>query len=335
MLPANFEIGYPWMFWLLPLPILLFFILPPLRIKSPSLQYPGFEKALDYTGDKPRRSALVKRRNFFNWLILILGWVLVVVTLSSPQLVGEPQMKVKTSRNFLITADISFSMAQKDWEVNGEKVRRWDAVKSLMHDFIEKRKGDRMGLVFFATNAYVQAPFTPDLGTVDQMLEEADVGMAGQMTHIGKAITKGIDMFDQDTIKTKVMLLLTDGVDAGTDVLPLDGADMAKQDSVIIYTIGIGNPGDSGSDLDEKTLQQIAEMTGGRYFLAKDAGQLQQIYQEVDTLEPIEYEEEEHRPVTLLYMYPLAAAMMLLFMASLLNNLGGVIKKGMNKDGDV
>ncbi|AWW29724.1 magnesium chelatase [Echinicola strongylocentroti] len=335
MLPANFEIGYPWMFWLLPLPILLFFILPPLRIKSPSLQYPGFEKALDYTGDKPRRSALVKRRNFFNWLILILGWVLVVMTLSSPQLVGEPQMKVKTSRNFLITADISFSMAQKDWEVKGEKVRRWDAVKSLMHDFIEKRKGDRMGLVFFATNAYVQAPFTPDLGTVDQMLEEADVGMAGQMTHIGKAITKGIDMFDQDTIKTKVMLLLTDGVDAGTDVLPLDGADMAKQDSVIIYTIGIGNPGDSGSDLDEKTLQQIAEMTGGRYFLAKDAEQLQKIYQVVDTLEPIEYEEEEHRPVTLLYMYPLAVAMMLIFMGSLLNNLVSVIKNGMNKDGDV
>ncbi|QDH81357.1 VWA domain-containing protein [Echinicola soli] len=335
MFPANFEIAYPWMFWLLPLPVLLYIVLPPLRVKSPALQYPGFQKALDYTGDKPRQSALVKRRSILNWLILILGWILIIITLSSPQLVGEPQMKVKTSRNFLITADISFSMAQKDWEVNGEKVRRWDAVKSLMHDFIEKRKGDRMGLVFFATHAYIQVPFTPDLVTVDQMLEEADVGMAGQMTHIGKAITKGIDMFDQDTIKTKVMLLLTDGVDAGTDVLPLDGADLAKKDSVIVYTIGIGNPGNSGSDLDEKTLQQIAEMTGGRYFLAKDAEQLQQIYQEVDTLEPIEYEEEEHRPVTLLYAYPLAAAMMLIFIASLLNNLVGVIKKGMNKNGDV
>ncbi|AGA80758.1 VWA domain-containing protein [Echinicola vietnamensis] len=332
MMPANFEIAYPWVFWLFPLPLLLFWLLPPLRMRSAALLFPGYQRALDYTGGKPRKSALVKRRNFFNWLALILIWGLFLAALSSPQLVGEPKMKVKTSRNFLITADISFSMAQKDWEVDGQKVRRWDAVKSLMHEFIEKREGDRMGLVFFATNAYVQAPFTPDLQTVDQMLEEADVGMAGQMTHIGKAIAKGIDMFDQDTIKTKVMLLLTDGVDAGTDVLPLDGADMAKQDSVMIYTIGIGDPGSQSSDLDEKTLQQIAEMTGGKYFLAKDAEQLQQIYTEVDKLEPIEYEEEEHRPETLLYMYPLAAALGLAFLANLVASLVGLLKKSRNRE---
>lgn len=316
MLSDNFELAYPWMLWLLPLPILVYFILPPLRMKSESLYFPVFQKAVKYTGGKPRKSALVKRRNFFNWLILFAIWVAMIAALAGPQLVGKPELKVKTARNFLITADISFSMAQKDWQLGDKKVRRWDAVKNLMHDFIKERKGDRMGLVFFATNAYVQAPFTPDLHTVDQLLEEADVGMAGQMTHIGKAINMGIGMFKEDTIKTKVMLLLTDGVDAGMDILPLDGAEMARKDSVIIYTIGIGEPGTGGSDLDEKTLQQIAEITGGKYFRAKDADALKEVYDEVNKLEPIEFKETENRPVTLLYMYPLGAALVLAVVVS-------------------
>ncbi len=258
--------------------------------------------------------------------------MLLLGVLSSPQLKGEPEMKVKTSRNFLITADISFSMANKDWMLESKKVRRWDAVKSLMHTFIKKREGDRIGLVFFGSEAYIQAPFTPDLKTVDQLLEEADVGMAGQMTHIGKAITKGVSMFKEDTIKTKVMLLLTDGVDAGTDILPLDGADLAKKDTVVIYTIGIGEPGKGGSDLDETTLQEIAEMTGGKYFRAKDAATLEKIYAEVDKLEPIKYEEEHDRPVTLLYMYPLAVAMALMMGLSLLSVLVSLIRKMMNRE---
>ena len=331
MLPDNFELAYPWMIWLLPLPILIYLILPSLRMKSESLYFPGFRRAVEYTSDKPRKSAFVKRRNFFSWLVLLLVWILMIAALSGPQLVGKPELKVKTARNFLIAADISFSMAQKDWEVAGQKARRWDAVKSLMHDFIAKRKGDRMGLLFFATNAYVQAPFTPDLQTVDQLLEEADVGMAGQMTHIGKAISRGIDMFKEDTIKTKVMLLLTDGVDAGSDMLPLDAAEMAKQDSVIVYTIGIGEPGKHGSDLDENTLQQIAEITGGKYFRAKDADALKQVYEEVDTLEPIEFKETENRPVTMLYMYPLGAGLVLAMLGSFLSVMVSLIHKILSK----
>jgi len=317
-MPSNFEIAYLWVFWLLPLPLLIYWLLPPLRMKSASITLPTYEKALSYTGQKPRKSALVKRKSFFQWLVLGLSWVLLLAALSSPQLVGKPEMKVKTSRNFLIAADISFSMAQNDWLTDGQKARRWDGVKGVMHDFIQKRKGDRMGLIFFGSNAYIQAPFTPDLVTVTQMLDEADVGMAGQMTHFGKAITKGVGMFDKDTIKTKVMLLLTDGIDSGDDVLPLDAADLAQKDSIIIYTIGIGDPGKEGTDLDEKTLQEIAELTGGQYFLAKDEDRLAEIYDEVDKLEPIEYEEMENRPVTLLYYYPLGAALGLLILSALL-----------------
>ncbi|GAA0877624.1 hypothetical protein GCM10009119_05920 [Algoriphagus jejuensis] len=302
-------------------------------MRSASITLPTYDRALNYTGQKPRKSALVKRRNFFEWLVLMLSWALLLAALSSPQLVGKPEMKVKTSRNFLIAADISFSMAQNDWVIDGQKARRWDAVKEVMHEFIEKRKGDRMGLIFFGTNAYVQAPFTPDLQTVAQMLDEADVGMAGQMTHLGKAIAKGVAMFEKDTIETKVMLLLTDGIDSGDDVLPLDAADLAAKDSILIYTIGIGDPGKSGSDLDEGTLQDIADMTNGQYFLAKDESRLAEIYDEVDKLEPIEYEEMENRPVTLLYYYPLGAALGLLIFSAFVGSIVQLIRKASRKEG--
>ena len=315
-MPENFEIANLWVFWLIPLPLLVFWLIPPLRMKSASLAFPNLKKAQEYSNQKPQKSAFIKPRNYFASIGLILIWILTLTALSSPQLVSEPEMKVKTSRNFLIVADISFSMAQTDWVIDGKKATRWKAVKKVMHTFIERRKGDRMGLIFFGSSAYIQAPFTPDLKTVDNMLEEADVGMAGQMTNIGKAIVKGVEMFQQDTTKTKVMLILTDGVDAGTDILPLDAADLAKNDSILIYTIGIGNPESGNSDLDENTLIEIAEMTGAQYFRAIDASRLEEIYEELDKLEPIEYEEEEYRPTTLLYYYPLGAAIVLTLLLS-------------------
>ncbi|MCK5135254.1 MAG: VWA domain-containing protein [Bacteroidales bacterium] len=330
-MPENFELANMWVFWLLPLPLLVYWLLPPLRMKSSSLSIPNFQKAQAYTGQPPRSSALVKRRNTFVWIGLILIWVLLLSALSSPQLVGKPEMKVKTSRNFLIVADISFSMAQSDWMIEGEKATRWEAVKKVMHDFIARREGDRMGLIFFGSSAYIQAPFTPDLVTVENMLEEAGVGMAGQMTNIGKAIVKGIEMFAQDTIKTKIMLVLSDGVDAGTDILPLDAADLAEKDSILVYTIGIGDPDKPGSDLDEKTLEEIAEMTGAQYFRAIDAERLEEIYEELDKLEPIEYEEEKYKPTTLLYYYPLGASIVLgLFLSFILSSISA-IKRLVNK----
>ena len=188
-----------------------------------------------------------------------------------------------------------------------------------------------MGLIFFGSAAYIQAPFTPDLVTVDNMLEEADVGMAGQMTNIGKAIVKGIEMFAEDTIKTKVMLVLSDGVDAGTDILPLDAADLAEKDSILVYTIGIGDPDKPGSDLDERTLEEIALMTGAQYFRAMDADRLEEIYEELDKLEPIEYEEEEYVPTTLLYHYPLGVAIVLTLLLSLILSSISVIKLLVNR----
>ena len=325
-MPENFEIAYLWMFWLLPLPLLIYFIFPSLRMKSASLRLPNFKKIEEYTSEKPRKSALVKKRNIFSWIGLLAIWILTLCALASPQIVEAPELKVKTSRNFLVLADLSFSMAETDWVVDGKRSRRWDAVKNVMHDFIKKREGDRMGLIFFGSSAYIQAPFTSDLNTIDQLLDEADVGMAGQMTNIGKAIVKGIQMFEQDTIQTKVMLVLTDGVDAGTDILPLDAANLAKKDSIHIYTVGIGDPESRNSDLDENTLMEISEMTDASYFRAKDTKRLNEIYEELDALEPIEYEEETYKPTTLLYHYPLGLAIAITIALTLINSLISIIK---------
>ena len=325
-MPDNFEIAYPWVFILILLPVFIYWLAPAFRIKSASLQVPNLERTASLTGLKPKDSALVTKKNKLVSFLLFIIWVLILMTLSSPRLVGEPELKIKTSRNFLIVADISFSMANSDWVIEGKRATRWEAVKSVMHEFIEKRTGDRMGLIFFGSSAYVQVPFTSDLKTMELLLEEADVGMAGQMTNIGKAVVKGIEMFDQDTIKTKVMLVLTDGVDSGTEILPLDAADLAKKDSIHIYTLGIGDPENSGSDLDEQTLKEISEMTDARYFRAIDTEQLSEIYAELDKLEPIEYEEETFIPATLLYYYPLTLAIVLTLILSLMLGIVSLLK---------
>lgn len=326
-MPENFQFAYPYVAFLMALPFLVYWIFPAIKNRSTALIYPYFNASAKSSNQKPQKASHVKKRPWFTSFFMFIIWLFLLLAMASPELVGKPEKQIKTSRNFLILADLSFSMANKDWEIDGKRVTRWEAVKDIMQEFIVKRESDKMGLVFFGSNAYIQAPFTTDLKTVQTMLDEADVGMAGQMTNIGKAIVKGMDMFERDTIQNKVMLLLTDGVDSGTDILPLDAANMAKKDSTIIYTVGIGDPGNSASDLDERTLTEIADLTNGTYFRAKDAQALETIYTELEKLEPVEYEEESFTPKTLLYYYPLGAALALGFILVFLNNLIVIFKR--------
>lgn len=326
-MPENFQFAYPYVVLFAVLPILIYWLLPAIKNRSTALIYPYFNASSKTANQKPRKASHIKRRSWFSSFCMYIVWLLLLTAMASPELVGKPEKKIKTSRNFLILADLSFSMATNDWMIDGKRVTRWQAVKDIMQDFIVKRESDKMGLIFFASNAYIQAPFTTDLKTVQTMLDEADVGMAGQMTNIGKAIVKGMDMFERDTIPNKVMLLLTDGVDSGTDILPLDAANMAKKDSTIIYTVGIGDPGDSSSDLDERTLTEIAELTNGKYFRAKGTKELENIYSALEKLEPVEYEEESYTPKTLLYYYPLGVALILSFVLIIINSLIVIFKR--------
>ncbi len=315
----HFEIAYKWVFWLLPLPVLVYLLLPALRKKRQALLAPFFGRAAQVSAQHPRRSAWVSRKNILAWVMLSLCWVCLLMAASSPRYVGQPQKRTRTVRSFLMAADISFSMAQTDWTVDNKRMSRWGAVKYLMKDFIKERKSDQIGLEMFATHAYLQAPLTTDLETIDWLLDQTEVGMAGQMTSIGEAIAFGIKIFRQDTIPQRVMLLMTDGVDGGTDILPLDAAEAAKRDSIVIYTLGIGNTATGGYAIDEQLLTQIAETTGGKYFRADGEKDLQAVYAELNKMQPVKYEENAYKPIVLLYMYPLAAATLLALIYYLLS----------------
>lgn len=322
-----FEFADLWVYLLLPLPLLAFWLLPPLKQRIEALLFPTFAQAEQASGRRASQRAWISKRNAWQWTLLYLTWFLVLTALASPRLVGEPQKKIKTARNFVIAADISFSMANPDWAVGEEQHQtRWEGVKYVLKEFIKQRQSDRLGLVFFGTNAYLQVPLTTDIEVVDYMLDQTDVGMAGQMTSIGKAIGYSMKIFEGDTIQQKVMLLITDGQDDGRGMLPLDAAKTAKLDSIRIYTIGIGEPSGSNSGLDEQTLKSIAEATGGKYFLAQDPAQLQEAYRTLNELEPVEYEADDKVPTTLLYKYPLGAAMILSLLLTLARAILRLIK---------
>ncbi len=323
----HFEIAHKWVFFLLPLPILIYFLLPTFRKRKSALLSPFFNRAVSVSSQHPRKNAWIAKKGLISLIVLCLSWLLLLIAASSPQFVGKPEKKVRTVRSFLIAADISFSMAQTDWSVDGKRMSRWGAVKYLMKDFITERKSDQVGLELFATHAYLQAPLTTDLETIDWLLDQTEVGMAGQMTNIGEAIAFGIKIFRQDTIKQRVMLLMTDGVDGGTDISPLDAAAAAKRDSVLIYTLGIGNSTSGGYAIDEQLLTQIAQTTGGKYFRADSQKEMQEVYAELNKLHPVEYEENTYKPIVLLYMYPLVATILLIFVYYLISGLFKLIMK--------
>ncbi len=327
----HFEIAHKWVFLLLPLPLLVYLLLPAFHKRKSALIAPFFKRAADVSGQHPKKSAWISQKGLFAWICLIVCWILLLIAGSSPQFVGQPEKKTRTVRSFLIAADISFSMAQRDWAVDGKQMTRWEAVKYLMKDFISERKSDQIGLEMFATHAYLQAPLTTDLETINWLLDETEVGMAGQMTSIGEAIAFGIKIFRQDTIKQRVMLLMTDGVDGGTDISPLDAAAAAKRDSVTIYTLGIGNSTSGGYAIDETLLTQIAETTGGKYFRADSQSEMKEVYSELNKLQPIVYEENTYKPVVLLYMYPLGLAIGLILVYYLLSGIFNLLRGRLGK----
>jgi Ca-activated chloride channel family protein len=304
----HLELGAPWVLWLLPLPLLII-LLPAVRQRADALFIPFFNEILSARGEKPSGGTRIARRNRLQMILVWLVWICLLVAAASPQQVGEPEKRIKTARNLLLNVDLSLSMDSRDWtNAEGERTSRWEAVREVMDEFIENRQGDRMGLVLFGSQAYLQAPFTGDLQLVRQLLEESEIGLAGARTVIGNAIGKGIELFRADSIEERVMVLVTDGSDSGSDIPPLQAARVAALDSITIYTVGIGSVASGMYELDEPTLTAIAEATGGRYFRASDRENLREIYTVLDELEPIEFEDEDYIPRRLLFYYPVMAA---------------------------
>ena len=259
-------------------------------------------------------------------LLLLSGiWVLVVIAAARPQHVGEPTALPITGRDLLVAVDLSGSMEEQDFQLNGDWVDRLTATKAVAREFIDRRVGDRIGLILFGRETYLQTPLTYDRETVRTLLDEAAIGLAGKETAIGDAIGLGIKTLTDAGIEEnrRVLILLTDGANTSGAVDPLKAADLARDRGMVIYTIGIGadalmvrslfgvrqiNP---SADLDEQTLTTIAEGTGGIYFRARDTEELQRIYTILDELEPAAGEEEGFRPVAEYFYWPLGLALSL------------------------
>jgi Ca-activated chloride channel family protein len=214
-------------------------------------------------------------------------------------------------------------MKRPDLTLNGEHVDRLTVIKHIVSEFVKQRKGDRLGLILFGTKAYLQAPLTFDVDTVNTLLDESQIGMAGEATAIGDAIGLAIKRLIKQPNAQRVLILLSDGGDTASEVKPEQAAELAAKEHIKIYTIGVGasemvvqnfifkqsiNP---SQDLDEETLKQIAEKTGGQYYRAESTNELQQIYNTIAALEPVKQDDQVFRPQISLLHYPLALAFLL------------------------
>src|SRR6201996_1135552 len=305
-----FEFAWPWMFALLPLPLLVWWWLPPFRARQASVQIPFFDRVANATGQTPQRGAVVLQRRATQMFAAVVIWLLIVAALARPQWVSDPLTHEVSARDLILAVDISGSMDQADFRsADGQTLTRLDGVRRVIGDFIARRHGDRIALILFGTKAYVQVPFTQDLQTAQQLLEQTQVGMAGQQTAIGDTVGLAIKTFEKSTAKQKLLILLTDGNDTASRVPPEHAADIARQNGVVVYTIGVGDPKATGENrVDLSVLQHVATTTQGRFFRAEDGAQLQSIYADIDRLAPAKLQTLSWRPKLPLFQWPLGAA---------------------------
>jgi Ca-activated chloride channel homolog len=307
------EFEWPWMFAVLPLPLLVWWWLPPYRARLASVQVPFFERLAAATGQTPQRGAVVLQRRAPQMIAAILIWLLIVTALARPQWAGDPLTHEVSARDLILAVDISGSMDQPDFRnADGQTLTRLDGVKRVIRDFIGRRHGDRIALILLGTRAYMQVPFTQDLATAELLLEQTQVGMAGQQTAIGDAIGLSIKTFEKSTAKQKLLILLTDGNDTASRVPPEHAADIARQNGVVVYTIGVGDPAASGENrVDLDVLQTVASTTDGHFFRAEDGAQLRAIYADIDRLAPVKLQTLSWRPKLPLFQWPLGAGVLL------------------------
>jgi Ca-activated chloride channel family protein len=310
--------AWPWLLTILPLPLLIRYLLPAQNpIEQAALKVPFLA---DFSVSKTTLSFQTKQ-----WPLLLaaIAWLLLVLACTRPQWLGEPIEQAVSGRDLMLAVDLSGSMEEQDFMINNKPVDRLTASKWVAGDFINRRVGDRIGLILFGTQAYLQTPLTFDRKTVLTLLNESVIGLAGENTAIGDAIGLAVKRLKNQAANSRVLILMTDGANTAGEIAPLKAAELAAASHLKIYTIGIGademivrslfgnrkvNP---SRDLDENTLVKIAESTGGRYFRARNADELSYIYLLLDKLEPVEKDKQFFRPRNELYIWPLALALVL------------------------
>jgi len=314
------EFDLPLAFLALPLPLLVYLLSPEFRDRGEAVRAPFFTRLVELSGKTPTSGAVILLKRGVQKIIIVLVWLLVVMALARPVWVGEPIVKETSARDMLLVVDLSGSMEARDFEgANGERVTRLDAVKQVLDEFIERRRGDRLGLAVFGNAAYPQAPFTEDYEVVRTLLSELQPRMAGPRTMIGDALGLAIRLFEASESDNKVVLMLTDGNDTGSQMPVTRAAQIAADNGITVHTIAMGDPATVGEQaLDIEALEQISAITGGRFFLALDRDELGGVYDELDQIEPELIETLSYQPKRSLFHVPLAIAAALMVLLALI-----------------
>jgi Ca-activated chloride channel homolog len=309
-----YRLEYPWLLALLPLPLLVYWLLPSYKEEQDSLRLSFFSYISSAMGITPQPGAVVIKSNWLQKIIAPVCWGLIILALARPQRVEPPIQKIQPGRDVMLALDISQSMETPDFRTpDGKRMRRVDAVKQVVAEFILKRKNDRIGLIVFGLAAYPVTPFTLDHDACIKILSQTDAGMAGPQTMIGDAIGLAIKQFDNSDAKQRVLILLTDGNDTGSRMPPRKAAEIASQRGITVHVIGIGDPHASGEDkVDYAALGNIAKVTGGQLFHGENRSELEKAYATLDAITPQNFKTLSYQPKRELFMFPLGAAVILL-----------------------
>jgi Ca-activated chloride channel homolog len=314
-----FEFQWPAIILLLPLPWVLRRLLPIATGSSRALRTSQLAR-LQALGSSIRTTP----PRPLSWPAVLI-WLLLLGAAARPVWLGEPLPLTVTGRDMMIAVDLSGSMEFRDMRLDGVETDRLTVVKSLLGDFIDHRHGDRLGLILFGAKAYVQAPLTHDRETIRILLEESFIGLPGRTTAIGDAIGLAIKRLEAQPADQRILLLLTDGANNAGRLSPLQAASLAASRQIRIYPVGIGSDASqqlaSGSpflareadpslELDEGTLREIAEVTGGRYFRVNESADFQGLRRQMDELEPALRDDGRRRTAQPLYPWPLGSALL-------------------------
>lgn len=320
----NIEFVWWWALILLPLPLLVYKLLPRESQQA--------EIKLAYLPDNTHSN---KPQQKLQKTLSIAIWTLLIIACARPVWFGDPIEFQPKYRDLMLVVDLSGSMQKEDMNLDGEYTDRLTAVKKVLSDFVAKRKGDRLGVVLFGDHAYLQTPLTADRQAVIQQINQTVIGLVGQSTAMGDGIGLGTKTFVDSNAPQRVMVLLSDGGNTAGVLDPIEAAEIAKKYNATIYTVGVGagemmvkeffmtRKVDTAADLDEKTLSQIAEVTGGQYFRARDTEQLENIYETINQLEPVSSDTQTWRPQSEWFRYPLSAALGLSVLLFLLRRKHG------------
>ena len=325
-----FEFQWLWLFILLPLPLLVRQFCKPVKISQ------GVALKVPFIEDFQQSDTMLGISNSKRLLLILasVAWLALITAAARPIWISDAVELPVSGRDLMLAVDLSGSMQEQDFQLNGRFVDRLVATKSVAGEFIKRREGDRIGLILFGDQAYLQTPLTFDRKTVYTLLHEAALGLAGEKTAIGDAIGLAVKRLRKQKDQQHILIIMTDGANTAGVVSPDEAAKLAAQEGLKIYTVGIGSeqsPQGSmfgfsmpNTSLDEKTLKNIAEITGGKYFRARDTQEFQQIYYELDELEPVEKAVESWRPQTELFRWPLLISLILfllmLFVRKVIND---------------